>query len=371
MEKQDWKEAQLDENEYDIQFMKVDPGQSSIRIDQFISERIPKVSRNKIQLSIHAGLIVVNEKNIKPNYKIRPNDLIQLVFPKYHTSDDVLPENIPLDIRYEDDQVMIVNKPPGMTVHPAGDKGTGTLVNALAYYFSNKNIGEGLPTGSSNRYGLVHRIDKDTSGLLIIAKTDYAHTHLSKQFFDHSIQREYIALVWGEPNPGSGRIEGNIGRDPKNRLRMFVHSDGLEGKHAVTHYELLESFYFTSLLRCKLETGRTHQIRVHMKYIGNPLFNDERYSGSQIHKGTVFTKYKQFVQNCFKTMPRFALHAKSLGFIHPETGKEMYFELEIPEDFKQLIERWRHYTAHRKDLMEEMDKDQPIERDIENLNSLK
>ncbi|HQX43134.1 MAG TPA: RluA family pseudouridine synthase [Saprospiraceae bacterium] len=347
------KDQIVDESEFEVIQFAVDPGQGPLRLDHFLNEKIPKVSRNKIQNAITAGMITVNQKPTKSNYKIRPLDVIDVVFPRFHENEDIIPENIPLDILFEDDDILLVNKKPGMVVHPAGGNSSGTLVNALAGYFGIDPNLEKKP-----RYGLVHRIDKETSGILIVAKTDFAHVALSKQFYDHTIEREYIALVWGDPEPSSGTIVGNVGRDPKNRQRMFVFEDGTEGKHAVTHYELIESFYYASLIKCRLETGRTHQIRVHMKFIGHPLFNDERYGGDRIVKGTVFTKYKQFVQNCFKLMPRFALHARSLGFIHPVTGKKMFLEIEPPEDFTQLVEKWRHYLSFRKDKVEEAESEE-------------
>ncbi len=323
----------------------VDAGQSSIRLDHFIVAKYPKVSRNRVQNAISAGLISVNGKLVKSSYKISGKEIIALRIPKVHDTTDIIPENIPLNILYEDNDLMIINKESGMIVHPAAGVRTGTLVNALAFYFGEENKQHSV--GEKERFGLVHRIDKETSGLLVISKNDYCHAHLAKQFFDHSIDREYIALVWGEPDPPGGKIEANVGRDPKFRQRQFVFSDGLEGKHAVTHYELMESFYYTSLLKCKLETGRTHQIRVHMKFIGHPLFNDEKYGGDQIVKGTIYTKYKQFVANCYKIMPRFALHARRLGFMHPTLGKRLNFEVDVPDDFKSLIEKWRNYSNHK------------------------
>ncbi len=342
-----------EEPEFEHLLIQADPGQSPVRLDQFVFDRLSQVSRNKIQNAIEAGLIKVNNKITRSSYKIRPADEIQIVFPKSRHSEEVVPQNIPLNIIYEDEQILIIYKPAGMVVHPAVGNYEGTLVNALAWYLRNTPV-----PATSDRYGLVHRIDKETSGLLVVGKTDEAIAHLARQFFDHSIQREYYALVWGEPQPAKGTITGNIGRDPRNRQRMFVHEDELQGKHAVTHYEVLESFYYTSLIRCHLETGRTHQIRVHLKSIGHPLFNDERYDGDRIVKGTVFTKYKQFVQNCFKMVPRFPLHARSLGFIHPSTKKQMYFEVEPPEDFMELINKWRNYAFHRRDQIEKAIEDE-------------
>ena len=341
----------FDDEGFDELQIVVDPGQSSIRLDQFIVSKFAKVSRNRIQNAIEAGLITINGKVVKQSYKISGSEQISVRIPKVHDISEVTPEDIPLDIVYEDDDLMIINKVAGMIVHPAAGVRSGTLVNALAFYFANNQSKNTV--SEKERFGLVHRIDKETSGLLVISKNDFAHTHLSKQFFDHSIEREYNALVWGEPDPPNGRIEAFVGRDPKNRQRQFVFPEGLEGKSAVTHYELIESFYYTSLVRCKLETGRTHQIRVHMKFIGHPLFNDEKYDGDKIMKGTIYTKYKQFVANCYKILPRFALHAKSLGFIHPVSGKKIYFEVDLPEDFKSLLDKWRHYTSFRKEMSSE------------------
>jgi 23S rRNA pseudouridine1911/1915/1917 synthase len=338
-----------DDDNYEELEILVDPGQNAIRIDQFVTARFAKVSRNRIQNAIEAGLITVNNKQIKQSFKLSGSERIHIRIPKLADTSEVLPENIPLNILYEDHSLMIINKPAGMIVHPAAGVKSGTLVNALAFYFKN-NPSMNNPA-ASERFGLVHRIDKDTSGLLVVSKNELSHAHLSRQFFDHSIEREYIALIWGEPDPPSGTISSFIGRDPKNRQRQHIFEDGLNGKHSVTHYELIESFYYTSLVRCNLETGRTHQIRIHMKSIGHPLFNDEKYDGSRIVKGTIYTKYKQFIFNCYKIMPSFALHARSLGFVHPETGKRMYFEVDMPQDFKDLIEKWRHYTQYRKEVI--------------------
>lgn len=347
-----------EEPEFEHMVILADPGQSPVRLDQFVFDRLSQVSRNKIQNAIEAGLIKVNNKITRSSYKIRPSDEIKIVFPKSQHTEEVIPQNIPLNIIFEDEHILLIYKPAGMVVHPAVGNYEGTLVNALAWHLRNLPI-----PATSDRYGLVHRIDKETSGLLVVGKTDQAIAHLARQFFDHSIQREYYALVWGEPQPAKGTITGNIGRDPRNRQRMYLHADEKQGKHAVTHYEVLESFYYASLIRCHLETGRTHQIRVHMKSIGHPLFNDERYDGDRIVKGTVFTKYKQFVQNCFNLVPRFPLHARSLGFIHPATKKSMYFEVEPPQDFIELINKWRNYAYHRRDQIEKAieDEEQHIE----------
>lgn len=313
-----------------------------------------KTSRNRIQNAIKANAILVNNEVVKANYKIRPNDVVTLKLdrpPHEHTG--VVPENIPLDIRYEDDDLLIVHKPAGLVVHPGVGVRSGTLVNALAYYFQSLDLP--IKAGNeSDRPGLVHRIDKDTSGLLVVAKTDAAMTHLSKQFFDHTTERRYWALVWGEPDEEEGTIEGDIGRDPRHPMlrKVFTENDTGTGKHAITHYKVLERLYYVSLLECRLETGRTHQIRIHMKHSGHPLFGDVRYGGDRVVKGTVFTKYRQFVDNCLKMMPRQSLHAKSLGFIHPTTGEKMYFESELPEDFRSVLEKWRNYVNGRRELMD-------------------
>ena len=307
-----------------------------------------KLSRNRIQNACKAGAVLVNDKPVKSNYKIRPKDNIKIVLPKPPVENtSIIPEDIPLDIRYEDDDLMIVYKPPGMVVHPGTGNRSGTLVNALAYYLQNAD----LPVMEGNqldRPGLVHRIDKDTSGLLVIAKTEFAMTHLAKQFFDHSIEREYIALVWGNFDETKGTITGHIGRHPRDRKKMHVFPDEDFGKHAVTHFEVIQDYYYVSLVNCRLETGRTHQIRVHMSNLNHPLFNDEKYGGSSIVKGTVFSKYKQFVHNCFKLLPRQALHAKSLGFIHPRTKEFVKFEADLPQDFSETIEKWNAYLNSRK-----------------------
>ncbi|MEO6189334.1 MAG: RluA family pseudouridine synthase [Saprospiraceae bacterium] len=344
-----------EETEFENLKIITDPGQSPIRIDQFIFDKLSQVSRNKIQNAIAAELITVNAKAIKSNYKVRPKDIINIVFPKPQIPEDIIPQNIPLQIHYEDDDILIINKEPGMVVHPAVGNYDGTLVNALAYYLQKDS-----EKSNNDRYGLVHRIDKETSGLLVVAKNDFSVAHISKQFFDHTIEREYLALVWGEPNPLKGTITANVGRDPKNRQRMFVFDNELEGKHAVTHYEVLESFFYTSLIKCKLETGRTHQIRIHLRHIGHTLFNDEKYGGDRIQKGTIYTKYKQFIQNCYKIMPRFPLHARSLGFIHPKTLKKIVFEVEPPADFHALLDKWRSYTLHHKEINS---KDEKIDLD--------
>lgn len=330
----------------------VDPGQGLLRIDKFLDDRLERVSRNKIQNAIRAEAITVNGAVVKPNYKVKPGDLISVLWPRhpYH-SDEVRAEDIPLDIIYEDGDVLIVNKAPGMVVHPGVGNHTGTLVNALAFHLRKQDnipVMEGNP---DDRAGLVHRIDKDTSGLLVVAKNDYAMSHLARQFFNHSIRREYVALVWGSPDPPEGTIDVNIGRHPRHRMKQAAFREGEDGKEAITHYETLEDLYYVSLVKCTLETGRTHQIRVHMQTIGHPVFNDAKYGGDRIMKGTVFSKYKQFVQNCFDLLPRHALHARTLGFVHPSTGEQMFFESKLPEDMANIVEKWRHYVEHRKELI--------------------
>lgn len=319
-----------------------DPGQSLLRIDKFLMDRLPNATRTKIQDGIHDGFVKVNDKTIKPNYKVHPNDVITIALPEPPRNTDILPENIPLNIVYEDDHLMVINKPAGMVVHPAYQNWTGTLVNALTYHFQN------LPhmPGNDGRPGLVHRIDKDTSGLLVIAKTEKAMTALARQFFDHSIERTYYALVWGIPNPPEGTINVNVGRSLKDRRVTAAFPEGDWGRTAITHYKVLQDLRYVSLVQCNLETGRTHQIRAHMKFLGHPLFNDETYGGNEVLKGTVFTKYKQFVENCFKIMSRQALHAKTLGFIHPETNQFMQFDCELPQDFKEVLEKWEHYVKY-------------------------
>ncbi|MDN5217444.1 RluA family pseudouridine synthase [Fulvivirgaceae bacterium BMA12] len=320
----------------------VDPGQEPLRIDKFLLDRLPNVTRNKIQDGIKNKFVLVNDFEIKANYKVRPGDIIRIMLPKPPRDTEVLPENIPLNIAYEDSSILVVNKPAGMVVHPAYNNWTGTLVNALTYHFQN------LPTMEANegRPGLVHRIDKDTSGLLVIAKTEKAMTSLARQFFDHSIERTYYALIWGEPKEDAGTISVNLGRDFKDRRVTTAFPDGDFGRNAITHYKVIKSLRYVSLIQCNLETGRTHQIRAHMKYLGHPLFNDATYGGDKILKGTRFSKYKAFVQNCFKMMPRQALHAKSLGFIHPETGEHVQFESDLPDDFKGVLDKWENYVQY-------------------------
>lgn len=337
---------------YEHQSILVDPGQTTVRIDKFLLERLDKVSRNRIQNAIKAGCILVNDNPVKSNYKIRPKDKISVVLPSEPDIDQsIKPQNIPLKVVYEDPYLMVIDKEAGMVVHPGTGNQSGTLVNALMYHFQKTDLPV-MKGNSADRPGLVHRIDKDTSGLLIIAKQEMAMTHLAKQFFDHTIEREYEALVWGDLEEEKGSIEGHIGRHEKDRMLMTVYADGSQGKPAVTHYEVLKRMYYVTLVRCKLETGRTHQIRVHMKYIGHTLFNDARYGGDRILKGTIYSKYKQFVDNCFEVMPRQALHARTLGFIHPVTQEKMYFESPLPEDFEGVLEKWGNYVEARKKLIE-------------------
>jgi len=318
-----------------------DKGQEPLRIDKWLVARMERTSRNRVQQAAEAGCIIVNGRQVKSNYKVKPEDHVSIVMDRPRYEFEVLAEDIPLDIVYEDDWVMVVNKPAGMVVHPGHGNYTGTLVNALAWHFrDNDNYDVEDP-----RLGLVHRIDKDTSGLLVIAKTPEAKTDLGNQFFRKTTRREYVALVWGDFDENTGTITGNITRNPKDKLQMTVSEDPSVGKHAVTHYQVLERFRYVTAVRCVLETGRTHQIRVHMKHAGHPLFNDARYGGNQVLRGTTFSKYKQFVQNCFDTCPRQALHARTLGFRHPHTGREMNFQAPLPPDMESLLTKWRQYAA--------------------------
>ena len=320
-----------------------DKGQAQLRVDKFIVSRMEKTSRHRVQLAIGAGYVRVNDKIVKANYIVKPNDIVTILLPYQRRVTEVRPENIPLEIPYEDDDLLIVNKPAGLVVHPGHGHFSGTLVNALAYHLE---ITQNTDTHDERMGILVHRIDKNTSGLLLIAKNDESQLALAKQFFDHTIERKYIALVWGNLKEDSGTITGHIGRDPNDRLRFKVFEDGSAGKHAVTHYKVIERFGYTTMIECKLETGRTHQIRVHMDYLGHPLFNDDRYGGDKVLRGTLYSKYKKFVENCFEIMPRHALHAKTLGFVHPVTQKFMTFENELPADFTALLEKWRNFSKH-------------------------
>jgi len=337
-------ELPQDENDtlYEHFAFTVDKGQTPLRIDKYLMNFIENATRNKIQAAAKEGNIYVNDEPVKANYKVKPHDSIRVLFSHPPFENLLVGEDMPLDIVYEDDTLLVVNKPAGIVVHPGHGNYSGTLINGLIYHFEN------LPKNSSDRPGLVHRIDKDTSGLLVVAKTEHAMAHLSKQFKDKTSEREYVAIVWGNMEEDEGTIDGHIGRHPKNRLQntVFFDDEIEKGKPAVTHYKVIERLTYVTLVTCKLETGRTHQIRVHMKHIGHTLFNDERYGGERILKGTTFTKYKQFVDNCFKILPRQALHAKTLGFEHPKTGEFMQFSTPIPDDMQQCIEKWRGYSKH-------------------------
>ncbi|WP_299109773.1 RluA family pseudouridine synthase [uncultured Tenacibaculum sp.] len=315
-------------------------GQEPLRVDKFLMNFIENATRNKIQQAAKAGNILVNDTVVKSNYKVKPKDVVRVVLAYPPHENLLVAEDIPLNIVYEDDEVIVVNKEPGMVVHPGHGNYSGTLVNGLIHHIEN------LPNNSSDRPGLVHRIDKDTSGLLVVAKTEFAMAHLSKQFFDRTTERLYYALVWGNIDEDTGTIEGHIGRSFTNRMQMAVFPDGEHGKPAITHFKVIERYTYVTLVQCKLETGRTHQIRAHFKHIGHTLFNDERYGGDRILKGTTFTKYKQFVDNCFKVLPRQALHAKTLGFTHPKTGEFMQFNSEIPKDITDCLEKWKRYSEN-------------------------
>lgn len=318
-----------------------DRGQELLRIDKFLTTRIPRTSRNRIQQAAEAGCILVNDKPVKSNYRVKPLDDIKIVMDRPRYDFEVVAEDIPLDIVYEDNDVLVVNKPAGLVVHPGHGNYSGTLVNALAWHFKDNPDYD----VTDPRMGLVHRIDKDTSGLLVVAKTPYAKTNLGKQFFEKSTRREYVAVVWGVPDPSEGRIEGNIGRSLRDRLQMAVYPPDSElGKHAVTHYEVIENLGYVSVVKCVLETGRTHQIRVHMKHIGHPLFNDARYGGDKILRGMRTAAYARFIDNCFELCPRQALHARTLGFVHPETKQEMFFTSDIPSDMTVLMEKFRNFN---------------------------
>lgn len=323
----------------------IDKGQEPYRIDKFLMNRIEGATRNKLQQAINSGLILVNGKEVKQNYKIKPSDQIIVYSDLSPESREVIPQNIPLNIVYEDDDILLINKQAGLVVHPGSGNYDGTLLNGVAYYLQKQNASiteETLP-----RFGLVHRIDKNTSGLLVLAKNDKAMRHLAKQFYDHSVKRLYTALVWGDVEHDNGTIVAHVGRNLRLRKLFEAYPEGEHGKDATTHYTVLERWNYVTLVQCRLETGRTHQIRVHMKHIGHPLFNDDFYGGDKIVKGTVFTKYKQFVENCFAICPRQALHAKTLGFVHPTTGEELFFETELPMDMEEVIQKWREYVKHR------------------------
>ncbi|UKN01005.1 RluA family pseudouridine synthase [Paracrocinitomix mangrovi] len=344
---EDFDESSIDAEEseelYEHHNIIADVGQELLRIDKFLMDRIPNISRNKLQNIAKAGNLLVNGKAVKSNYKVHPKDEISVVLPFPVRETTLVPENIPIDIVYEDDDLVIVNKPPNMVVHPGFGNYSGTLMNALVYHFDN------LPKRDDfyGRPGLVHRLDKHTTGLLVVAKTEYAMTHLSRQFFDRTSERRYYALVWGDVEEDEGTITGNIGRSQKNRkvFKVYPEDEGY-GKHAVTHYKVIERFRYVTLVECKLETGRTHQIRVHFKHIGHPLFHDLEYGGDKIIKGTTFTKYKQFIDNCFGLIPGQALHAKTLGITHPVTGEWLHFDSELPEGMVTLLEKWRIYSSN-------------------------
>jgi 23S rRNA pseudouridine1911/1915/1917 synthase len=323
----------------------IDKGQEPLRIDKFLTNRIEGATRNKLQQAINLGLVTVNGKEIRSNYKIKPLDSVIIYSDMSPEETEVVPENMELNIVYEDADLMIINKPAGMVVHPGSGNYTGTLLNGVSYYLKQQN--PGISEDLLPRFGLVHRIDKNTSGLLVLAKTDKAMRQLAKQFFDHTVKRQYTALVWGDLEKDSGTIVAHVGRHLRFRKLFEAYPEGDHGKDAITHYKVLERFGYVTLVECVLETGRTHQIRVHMKYIGHPLFNDDCYGGDKIVKGTVFTKYKQFVDNCFQICQRQALHAKTLGFIHPTTGNEMFFTAELPEDMSKVIEKWKTYASFK------------------------
>ena len=331
-----------DDELYEHHRIDVDPGQAPLRIDKFLFDKLPNVTRNRIQKGVQDGFVRVNDELVKANYKVKPGDQITIMFPEPPREDEVVAEDIPLNIVYEDRDILIVNKPAGMVVHPAYQNWTGTLVNALVYHFNH------LPEmeGNTGRPGLVHRIDKDTSGLLVIAKSEPAMNGLAKQFFDHSIERSYLALVWDIPEPESGTININLGRSLKDRRITEAFEDSTIGRTAITHYRVIEKLRYVSLVECRLETGRTHQIRAHMKYLGHPLFNDPVYGGDRILKGTPFSKYRSFVENCFKLIQGQALHAATLGFIHPVSGERVSFEAALPADFEEVLDRWRNYVQY-------------------------
>ena len=335
-------EQDSSEELYERFLFNIDKGQEPYRIDKFLMNRIEGATRNKLQRAINAGLVLVNGKEVKQNYKIRPLDQIIIYSDLSPESTDVVPENIPLNIVHEDDDIIMINKPPGLVVHPGSGNYNGTLLNGIAYHLQQKNPAvseEILP-----RFGLVHRIDKNTSGLLVLAKNDKAMRQLAKQFYDHTVQRQYLALVWGDVQDDEGTIVAHVGRNQRFRKLFEAYPEGDHGKEAITHYKVVERFNYVTLVQCVLETGRTHQIRVHMKYLGHPLFNDDFYGGDKILKGTIFSKYKQFVDNCFAICPRQALHAKTLGFVHPSSGEEVFFESELPQDMAGVIDKWREYA---------------------------
>ena len=338
MENEDIQNMEESDNEmYEHYHFIVDKGQSLLRIDKFLFSKIENASRNKIQSAAKANCIIVNGNPVKSNYKVKPSDVISIVMPNPPRDPEIIPENIPLKIVYEDNDVIVINKVAGMVVHPSYANYDGTLVNALTYYFNEQGKGA-IPA-------LVHRIDKDTSGLLLVAKNEVAQSFLAKQFFDHTVERRYQALVWGDFDENEGTITGNLGRSIKDRRIVTVYPDGSQGRSAITHYNVLQRFGYVTLVECRLETGRTHQIRAHFQYIKHPLFGDKSYGGDTVVKGTTFTKYKQFVMNCFDILPRQALHAKTIGFIHPSTRKLMQFDSELPSDMVEVLTKWHRYIG--------------------------
>lgn len=339
-------QAEGPEELYERLSITVDKGQEPMRLDKFLTARIEHASRNKVQQAIESGRVLVNNKKVQANHKIKPGEEIVVYSDKEVHSEEIVPEEMPLNIVYEDEEVMIINKPVGLVVHPASGNYTGTLINGVAWHLLQQNAN--LDQTELPRFGLVHRIDKNTSGLMVLAKTGKAVASLAKQFFDHTVHRQYVALVWGDVENDSGTVRAHVGRHKRLRKLFDAYPDGEYGKHAVTHYKVLERLGYVTVVQCELETGRTHQIRVHMQHIGHPLFNDEIYGGDRIVKGTVFTKYKQFVDNCFAICPRHALHAKTIGFIHPRTRQEVRFESELPEDMTRVIQKWRDYKGSRK-----------------------
>jgi 23S rRNA pseudouridine1911/1915/1917 synthase len=344
-EKEEEEIAEPSDNLYERMNITVDKGQEPLRLDRFLTSRIQNASRNKIQSAIESGRVTVNNKIVQPNYKVRPSDEIIMYSDKEVNTEEIIAEEVPLNIVFEDEDILIIDKPPGLVVHPASGNYSGTLINGIAWRIQQAN--PEVSAANLPRFGLVHRIDKNTSGLLVLAKNEKSLTSLAKQFFDHSVKRQYVALVWGDFKEENGTIKAHVGRHKRFRKLFDAYSDGEQGKEATTHYKVLERFGYVSLVQCELETGRTHQIRVHMQHIGHPLFNDETYGGDKIVKGTVFTKYKQFVENCFSLCPRQALHARTLGFTHPVTRKEVLFESQLPEDMKKLIEKWRSYSINK------------------------
>lgn len=343
VEEDDWGQDE-DQELYEHHRIVADKGQELLRVDKFLMNRLEHTSRSRIQTAAGTGNILVNGKPVKSNYRVKPRDVVSVVFAHPPRDREIIPQNIPIDIVYEDDDVVVVNKPAGLVVHPGHGNYSGTLVNALMYHLQH------LPLFQQKqpRPGLVHRLDKDTSGIMVLAKNEYAMTHLAGQFFDRTTKRSYQALVWGNVKQDSGTVTGHIGRDIRERKMMTVYPGGEQGKHAITHYTVLERFGYVTLVECRLETGRTHQIRAHMKYAGHPLFNDTLYGGSKILKGTTSAAYRRFVENCFELIPRQALHAKSLGFIHPQSGKELFFDSALPEDFRQVLERWASFAQSSK-----------------------